>query len=63
MDSHGINDSSRSPKYMDIYCVEYDQENCVISDLDTMDLSTDGGKHCLIRTQKKISSPTPSLFD
>lgn len=48
---------------MDIYCVEYDQENCVISDLDTMDLSTDGGKHCLIRTQKNISSPTPSLFD
>ena len=48
---------------MDVYCVEYDQENRIISDLDTMEVSMDGGKFYLLRTQKKSSPPAPGLLD
>jgi len=48
---------------MDTYCVEYDQENGIISDLDTMEVSMDGGKDYLLRTQKKSSPPAPGLLD
>jgi hypothetical protein len=48
---------------MDIYCVEYDQENGIISDLDTMEVSMDGGKDYLLRTQKKSNPPAPGLLD
>jgi hypothetical protein len=39
IDSQAIDGGSPSLNYIDIYCVEYDQDNGIISDLDTMDVN------------------------
>ena len=60
VDSQGPSYYFGSRKHMDLYCVEYDQENGVISDLEKITCQRTEIKN-MLPTQKKISVPELSL--
>ena len=56
LNSHAINEHFRVVKYIDIYCVEYNQEDGIVSNLKEMIYERPVNKKRL-RTQRKISVP------